>query len=62
MANKLIEGREPQSRIIPPTDKLERQRFWIERGNQLLIEQGRHDLEWVCRNGSYSIEPRRAKA
>lgn len=51
-----------------PTDKAERQRFWIERGNRILWGQEpnrkgeylkpRLDLHWVCRNDSYSIEPR----
>jgi hypothetical protein len=41
-------------------DKAARIRFWIDRGNALLWEAARHDVEWVWRNGSYSIEPRQA--
>jgi hypothetical protein len=55
-----------------PTDKQERQRHWIERGNRILWGQEstskgdyldpRPDLEWICRNDSYFIEPRRSSA
>jgi hypothetical protein len=45
-------------RITAPKDEAERQRFWIDRGNALLAEQGRDTLHWVCLNGFYKIEPR----
>ena len=62
----VVEG---PTRPLAPKDQAERQRFWIERGNRILwgeeaTSKGdfltpRRDLEWVCRNGSYAIEPRR---
>jgi hypothetical protein len=48
-----------EGRVIAPENEAERQRFWVERGNQHLRELGRINLEWVCRNGNYSIEQRR---
>lgn len=56
MANQLMKMPEGKERIVPPSDPAERIKFWIERGNRLLTEAGRTDLEWVWRNGSYSIE------
>jgi hypothetical protein len=68
MTDRLNSGT-TQNRIVPPSDEKERQRFWIDRGNRILWGQEptskgdylspRTDLEWVCRDGSYSIEPRR---
>ena len=59
---------ETVTRTLTPADPIERQRFWIERGNRILwgeepTSKGdflapRRDLHWVIRNGSYSIEPR----
>lgn len=40
------------------TDKADRQRYWIERGNCNLAEIGKGHLQWVCRNGYYTIEDR----
>lgn len=48
-----------------PTDKAERERYWIERGNRLLwgieptsrgdyLPPQRH-LEWRCKDGHYFI-------
>ena len=64
--NRLAKSDSPA--VIAPQDKEGRTRFWIERGNRILwglepTSKGewltpRHDLEWVCWNGSYSIEPR----
>jgi hypothetical protein len=55
-------------RMVAPTDKAERQRFWIDRGNRILWGQEptakgdylpvRPDLHWTCINGNYFIEPR----
>jgi hypothetical protein len=68
MANPLalVEGQRPRPTI--PTDKRERERLWIERGNRILWGQeptskGDHlpprtDLEWRCANGSYFITKR----
>lgn len=53
-------------RIIPPSDPVERQRFWIERGNRVLwgqeptVKDGvylkpRRELEWRCQDGHYYI-------
>lgn len=44
-------------RIIPPKDKAERVRFWLDRGNASLREKGMHHLEWRWdeRSDSYSI-------
>ena len=60
---------EGKSRNGAPSDPAERQRYWIERGNRILWGQEptskgdylhpRTDLEWVFRNGSYSIEVRK---
>lgn len=66
MTDRLNSG--PSQRVVAPSDPIERQRFWIERGNRILWGQEptskgdflrpRTDLHWVIRNGSYSIEPR----
>lgn len=45
-------------RIVAPKEKAERERFWIDRGNCVLLSEGRSDLEWICVNGHYSIVPR----
>lgn len=39
-------------------DKAARQRFWIERGNRLLDEAGKHHLQWAGKDGHYWIEAR----
>jgi hypothetical protein len=66
-ANPLKDISAQSDRPIAPSDPKERTRFWIDRGNRILwghepTSKGewvtpRHDLEWVHRNGSYSIEP-----
>jgi hypothetical protein len=38
--------------------KAERERFWIDRGNQKLAEAGMGHLHWQCINGNYFIEER----
>lgn len=38
--------------------KLARERYWIERGNRLLDEAGRHHLQWAAKDGHYWIEER----
>ena len=60
-ANPLKGYAEQSDRPIPPKgdsdeQKAERIRFWIARGNDLLFQAGKFDLEWSWRNGSYSIE------
>ena len=57
--NRLATPAEPQVRNGAPSDPEERRRYWIERGNMLLAQEGKGHLEWVWRNGSYAIEPRR---
>lgn len=59
MANPLRAAMTDIEIVRPPISENERVRFWIERGNQLLMEQGRDDLHWACVNGHYFIEPRR---
>lgn len=39
-------------------DKVARVNFWIERGNRLLAEAGKHHLHWCHANGHYWIEAR----
>lgn len=39
-------------------DKAARQRYWIDRGNARLAEDGRHDLQWAGKDGFYWLEPR----
>ena len=63
---KVIDG--GSTRVIAPTDRAERQRFWIERGNRILWGQEptskgdflppRLDLEWRCHDGNYFIAER----
>lgn len=56
--NPFKRGEADPSRIIPPKDPAERQRFWIEHGNQSLREKGMGHLQWLGKDGSYWIEPR----
>ena len=56
--NRLAGSQDNEPRIIPPKDKDERRRFWIDHGNASLWAQGRGDLEWACDNGNYYIRPR----
>lgn len=37
-------------------DKAARQRYWIDRGNQKLIEMGKSHLHWCAKDGHYWIE------
>lgn len=39
-------------------DKAARMRFWIERGNKMLDEAGKHHLQWMAKDGHYWIEER----
>lgn len=55
--NRLAKSESPA--IIAPKDETARQRFWIERGNELLRQEGKDHLHWACINGHYFIEPRR---
>lgn len=70
---KIRRGDESDSPLVP-SDQMERVRHWIDRGNRILWGQEptskgewltpRLNMEWVWRNGSYSIEerqPRRAQ-
>lgn len=61
-ANPLKTAAAGKPRVIPPqgdspAQRFERERFWIEYGNAHLAEIGKRHLHWVCRGGSYSIEP-----
>jgi len=62
-ANPLKSGLPQREIVIPPQgdspeQKAERQRFWIDRGNQKLVEAGMTHLHWVCVAGNYFIEER----
>lgn len=64
MTDRLNSGT-TKARIIPPSDRAERERFWIERGNNLLRNGGmsakgewlapRPGLEWRCKDRHYFI-------
>ena len=62
-ANPLKGHFEQTERVIAPqgdspAQKELRQRFWIDRGNQKLVEAGMTHLHWVCVAGNYFIEER----
>lgn len=42
--------------------KAARQKYWIERGNRLLDETGKHHLEWCAKDGHYWIQERQSQA
>lgn len=56
--NRLARSADGDDRVVAPSDPHARRTFWIERGNTILRDLGRHNLQWVCRDGFYFIEER----